>query len=144
MNAGFSDGTRVVVISDEAVFINGSIHEVELTLALAVLIVVAVIYLFLLSMRATLIPTVTIPIALIGVVACIYLAGFSMNIITLLALVLATGLVVDDAIIVLENIVRRRDMGLTPQAAAVVGTREVFFAVISTCLLYTSPSPRDS
>ncbi|WP_336739001.1 efflux RND transporter permease subunit [Aureimonas altamirensis] len=132
LNAGFSDGTRVVVISDEAVFINGSIHEVELTLALAVLIVVAVIYLFLLSMRATLIPTVTIPIALIGVVACIYLAGFSINIITLLALVLATGLVVDDAIIVLENIVRRRDMGLTPQAAAVVGTREVFFAVIST------------
>ncbi|MCM2503293.1 efflux RND transporter permease subunit [Aureimonas altamirensis] len=132
LNAGFRDGTRVVVISDEAVFINGSIHEVELTLALAVLIVVAVIYLFLLSMRATLIPTVTIPIALIGVVACIYLAGFSINIITLLALVLATGLVVDDAIIVLENIVRRRDMGLTPQAAAVVGTREVFFAVIST------------
>ncbi|KHJ55868.1 multidrug transporter AcrB [Aureimonas altamirensis] len=132
LNAGFSDGTRVVVISDEAVFINGSIHEVELTLALAVLIVVAVIYLFLLSMRATLIPTVTIPIALIGVVACIYLAGFSINIITLLALVLATGLVVDDAIIVLENIVRRRDMGLSPQAAAVVGTREVFFAVIST------------
>ncbi len=132
LNAGFRDGTRVVVISDEAVFINGSIHEVELTLALAVLIVVAVIYLFLLSMRATLIPTVTIPIALIGVVACIYLAGFSINIITLLALVLATGLVVDDAVIVLENIVRRRDMGLTPQAAAVVGTREVFFAVIST------------
>lgn len=132
LNAGFRDGTRVVVISDEAVFINGSLHEVQLTLGLAVLIVVAVIYLFLLSMRATLIPAVTIPIALIGVIACVWLVGFSINIVTLLALVLATGLVVDDAIIVLENIVRRRDLGLKPQAAAVLGTREVFFAVIST------------
>ncbi|KAA0972317.1 efflux RND transporter permease subunit [Aureimonas fodinaquatilis] len=132
LNAGFSDGTRIVLISDEAVFINGSIHEVQLTLGLAVMIVIAVIYLFLLSMRATLIPAATIPVALIGVIACIYLAGFSINIVTLLALVLATGLVVDDAIIVLENIVRRRDMGMSPQAAAVIGTREVFFAVIST------------
>jgi len=132
LNASLPEGTRIVVTSDEATFINGSIHEVELTLGLAVAIVVAVIYLFLMNFRATLIPTLTIPIALIGVVAGIYLVGFSLNIITLLALVLATGMVVDDAIIVLENIIRQRDMGMSIRAAAVIGTREVFFAVIST------------
>ena len=72
------------------------------------------------------------PVALIGTVAAIYLAGFSINILTLLALVLATGLVVDDAIVVLENIVRRRNEGMGPRAAAVLGTQEVFFAVIAT------------
>ncbi|WP_062203933.1 efflux RND transporter permease subunit [Aureimonas sp. AU12] len=132
LNASLPEGTRMVITSDEATFINGSIHEVELTLALAVVIVVAVIYAFLMNFRATLIPTLTIPIALIGVVAGIYLIGFSINIITLLALVLATGMVVDDAIIVLENIIRRRDMGMSVKAASVIGTREVFFAVVST------------
>ncbi|RIY02146.1 efflux RND transporter permease subunit [Aureimonas flava] len=132
LNASLPPGTRVIVTSDEATFINGSIHEVELTLALAVLIVVAVIYAFLMNFRATLIPTLTIPIALIGVVAGIYLVGFSVNIITLLALVLATGMVVDDAIIVLENIIRWRNRGMSVRAASVIGTREVFFAVIST------------
>ena len=69
------------------------------------------------------------PVAMIGTIAAIYLAGFSVNILTLLALVLATGLVVDDAIVVLENIVRRRNEGMGPRAAAVLGTQEVFFAV---------------
>ena len=132
INEQMTDGTQVLVTSDEAIFINGALTEVQVTLVLAVLIVIGVIYLFLLSMRATLIPALTIPIALVGVLAGIYLAGFSLNIITLLALVLATGLVVDDAIIVLENIVRRRAMGLGAQAAAVIGTREVFFAIVST------------
>ena len=72
------------------------------------------------------------PVALIGTIAAIYLAGFSINILTLLALVLATGLVVDDAIVVLENIVRRRNEGIGPRAAAVLGTQEVFFAVVAT------------
>ena len=99
---------------------------------LAVGIVVAIIFLFLLDWRATLIPTVTLPIALVGTFAAIYLAGFSVNILTLLALVLATGMVVDDAIVVLENIVRKRNEGMGPRAAAVIGTREVFFAVITT------------
>ena len=83
-------------------------------------------------MRATLIPGLALPVALIGTIAAIYLAGFSINILTLLALVLATGLVVDDAIVVLENIVRRRNEGMGPRAAAVLGTQEVFFAVIAT------------
>ncbi|WAJ29999.1 efflux RND transporter permease subunit [Antarcticirhabdus aurantiaca] len=132
MNRTLPDAVSIRVTSDDAIFINGAIHEVELTLIFAVLIVVAVIYAFLLNLRATLIPAVTMPVSLIAVIAAIYLAGFSINILTLLALVLATGLVVDDAIIVLENIVRRRDMGAKPQAAAVIGTREVFFAVIAT------------
>ena len=132
LNASLPEGVHVEVNSDDAIFINGAIDEVQLTLVLAVLIVTAVIFLFLLNLRATLIPAVTMPIALIGVIAFIYMAGFSINILTLLALVLATGLVVDDAIIVLENIVRRRDMGAAPRAAAVIGAREMFFAVVST------------
>src|SRR5690606_7947629 len=95
-------------------------------------IVLLVIFLFLQDWRATLIPGLAMPVALIGVIAAVYLAGFSINILTLLALVLATGLVVDDAIVVLENIVRRRNEGLGPRAAAVLGTREVFFAVVAT------------
>ncbi|WP_193176146.1 efflux RND transporter permease subunit [Oricola nitratireducens] len=126
------EGVEIRVTSDDATFIRGAIHEVRRTLLLSVAIVVAIIFLFLLDWRATLIPAVTLPIALLGTFAAIYLAGFSVNILTLLALVLATGMVVDDAIVVLENIVRKRNEGLGPRAAAVVGTREVFFAVIAT------------
>jgi HAE1 family hydrophobic/amphiphilic exporter-1 len=99
-----------------------------------VVIVVAVIDLFLRSFRATLIPTITMPVALIGALAAIYLAGFSINILTLLAIVLATGMVVDDAIVVLENIVRHRAEGMGPRAAAVIGTTQVFFAVVATTI----------
>ncbi|RYC12130.1 efflux RND transporter permease subunit [Ciceribacter ferrooxidans] len=126
------EGTELRVTSDDAVFIRGSIEEVVRSLVLAAVIVVAIIYLFLRDARATIIPAVTMPVALIGTAAAIYLAGFSINILTLLAVVLATGMVVDDAIVVLENIVRRRGQGLGPRAAAVLGTREVFFAVIAT------------
>ncbi|MEZ5668715.1 MAG: efflux RND transporter permease subunit [Alphaproteobacteria bacterium] len=123
---------RIDKSSDDAVFIEGAITEVTRTLLLSVLIVTAVIYVFVGSARATLIPVVTMPVALIGTVAAIWLLGFSVNILTLLALVLATGMVVDDAIVVLENIIRQRGLGARPRAAAVIGTREVFFAVIAT------------
>ncbi|TCA18306.1 efflux RND transporter permease subunit [Rhizobium leguminosarum bv. viciae] len=126
------EGTTIAITSDDAVFIQGAIHEVVLALVLAAVIVTAVIYLFLRDWRATLIPAVSMPVALIGTLAAIYMVGFSINILTLLAIVLATGLVVDDAIVVLENIVRRRAEGMGPRAAAVLGTREVFFAVIAT------------
>ncbi|WAP69532.1 efflux RND transporter permease subunit [Jiella pelagia] len=132
LNRTLPEGVHVEVTSDDATFINGALHEVQLAIGLAVVIVIAVIFLFLLNLRATFIPAVTMPIALIGVVSFIYVMGFSINILTLLALVLATGLVVDDAIIVLENIVRWRDMGVKPRAAAVIGAREMFFAVVST------------
>ena len=126
------EGMGIRINSDDAIFVKGAIHEVEVALGLSATIVLAVIYIFLLDWRATLIPGLAIPVALIGTIAAIYLAGFSINILTLLALVLATGLVVDDAIVVLENIVRRRNEGMGPRAAAVLGTQEVFFAVIAT------------
>jgi HAE1 family hydrophobic/amphiphilic exporter-1 len=85
------EGTEIKITSDDAVFIEGAIHEVEIALVVAVVIVTLVIYLFLLDWRATLIPTISMPIALIGTIAAIYMAGFSVNILTLLAIVLATG-----------------------------------------------------
>ena len=125
-------GVIIRASSDDSVFITGAVQEVARSLAIAVAAVIAIIFLFLLDWRATLIPALSIPVALIGTVAGIYLAGFSINILTLLALVLATGLVVDDAIVVLENITRHRGMGLGKGAAAVLGTQEVFFAVVAT------------
>ncbi|MDB5524181.1 MAG: acriflavin resistance protein [Rhizobium sp.] len=128
------EGMTIRVTSDDANFIRGAIKEVVVSLVLAVVIVVGVIFLFLRSWRATLIPTITMPVALIGALAAIYLAGFSVNILTLLAIVLATGMVVDDAIVVLENIVRHRAQGMGPRAAAVIGTQQVFFAVVATTI----------
>ncbi|MCK8778638.1 efflux RND transporter permease subunit [Rhizobium sp. NTR19] len=126
------EGTRLIVTSDDAIFIQGALHEVEIALALSASVVLLVIWLFLRDWRATLIPALTMPVALIGTLVAIYLIGFSINILTLLAIVLATGLVVDDGIVVLENIVRRRSEGMGPRAAAVLGTQEVFFAVLAT------------
>ncbi|HLQ19969.1 MAG TPA: efflux RND transporter permease subunit [Tabrizicola sp.] len=126
------EDVQMFVTSDSADFIDGAIHEVELALILSVLIVTAVIYLFLRDARATLIPVVAMPVAMVGTLAAVWLAGFSINIMTLLALVLATGIVVDDAIVVLENIVRRRSEGMGARAAAVLGAEQVFFAVIAT------------
>lgn len=127
-------GMSMRITSNDASFIRGAIQEVVLSLVLAVVIVVGVIYLFLRNLRATLIPTITMPVALIGTLAAIYLAGFSINILTLLAIVLATGMVVDDAIVVLENIVRYRASGMGARAAAVLGTTQVFFAVVATTI----------
>jgi HAE1 family hydrophobic/amphiphilic exporter-1 len=125
-------GVDIFITGDEAVFIEGAIHEVEIALGISVSVVLLIIFVFLLDWRATIIPGIALPIALIGSVAAIYMAGFSLNILTLLAFVLAAGLVVDDAIVVLENIVRRRNEGMGPRAAAVLGAEEVFFAVIAT------------
>ncbi len=126
------DDVRIFVTSDEATFVGGAVTEVLKTLGLALIIVIAMIFLFLRDARATLIPAITLPVALIGTIAAIYIVGFSVNILTLLALVLATGMVIDDAIVVMENIVRRRSQGLGARAAAVLGTRQVFFAVVTT------------
>ncbi len=132
LDKSLPDDINIFVTSDDAVFINGAITEVLKTLSLAVGIVVLVIFAFLRDVRATLIPALTMPVALIGTLAAIWIVGFSVNILTLLALVLATGLVVDDAIVVLENIVRRRSDGTGARAAAVLGTGQVFFAVVTT------------
>jgi HAE1 family hydrophobic/amphiphilic exporter-1 len=132
LNKTLPEGINLKITSDDATFIRGSIEEVIFTLGLATAIVIGIIYLFLRSLRVTFIPAITVPIALIGAFAAIWAAGFSINILTLLALVLATGMVVDDAIVVIENITRQRGLGLGPRAAAVLGTRQVFFAVLST------------
>ena len=129
---------ELVVIDDQAEFIRSSVTEVLFTLTLTILIVVGTIWLFIGSLRATLVPSVAIPVALVGTIAAIWVLGFSINILTLLALVLATGLVVDDAIVVLENIKRRRAQGLGARAAAVLGTRQVFFAVVTTTAVLVS------
>ncbi|KZL24924.1 efflux RND transporter permease subunit [Pseudovibrio sp. Ad37] len=123
---------EVNVSSDDATFIGGAIKEVVFSLFLSTSIVIGVMLLFLGSIRVTLIPAVTVPVALIGALVGIWLAGFSANVLTLLALLLATGMVVDDAIVVLENISKRVHKGQGPRAAAILGTREVFFAVITT------------
>ncbi len=123
---------EIQLTSDDAKFIRSSVEEVITSLGLTILLVIATLWVFIGSGRATIIPALAIPVALIGSVAVIWALGFSINILTLLALVLATGLIVDDAIVVSENIQRRRGMGLGARAAAVIGTREVFFAVVAT------------
>ena len=126
------------VTDDQATFIKSSVTQVLITLGLSIAIVIATIWLFMGSFRATLVPALAIPVALIGTIAALWLMGFSINILTLLALVLATGLVVDDAIVVLENIQRQRAEGMGARAAAVIGTRQVFFAVIATTAVLVS------
>ena len=132
------EGMDIEIGSDDAVFINQSIHEVLRALGIAVALVVLVIFAFLASARATLVPGVTIPVAVIGAFIGIYALGFSINVLTLLALILAIGLVVDDAIVVLENIQRRIELGESPLVAGVLGARQVTFAVIATSLTLTA------
>lgn len=119
---------------DESIFIRASIREVAITLAISVSLVILVIFMFLRSWRATLIPAVTIPVAVIGAFIGLGALGFSINVLTLLAVILAIGLVVDDAIVMLENIQRRIDEGEPPLLAAYRGARQVAFAIIATTL----------
>jgi len=126
------EGMEVIIGSDDALFISASIREVLIALGISLLLVVSVIILFLRSFKTALVPIVTIPVALIGCIAVIYALGFSINVITLLALLLAIGLVVDDAIVVLENIKRRVENGESAREAAIRGTRQVTFAVLAT------------
>ncbi|MBE1276121.1 multidrug efflux RND transporter permease subunit [Enterovibrio baiacu] len=125
---------KMNVLYDSTVAINESIHEVVKTIIEAALIVLVVITLFLGSFRAVLIPIITIPLSLIGVAMMMELFGFSLNLMTLLAMVLAIGLVVDDAIVVLENVDRHIKLGESPFRAAIIGTREIAVPVISMTL----------
>ena len=125
------EGMEVRVANDKSVFIAESIKNVYHTIGEAIVLVVLIIFLFLRSVRATLIPLVTIPVSLIGAFALMYAFGFTINTLTLLALVLAIGLVVDDAIVVLENIYRHVEGGMPPVKAARLGSREISFAVIA-------------
>jgi multidrug efflux pump len=132
------EGMKLQVAFDSSVFIERSIDAVYRTMAEAVLLVVAVIFVFLRSIRSTLIPFVTIPVSLVGAFFFLYLLGFSINVLTLLGVVLAIGLVVDDAIVVLENCHRHLEMGKPPAQAAADGSREIAFAVIAMSLTLTA------
>lgn len=126
------EGMELIAASDDTVFIKESIREVWRTLLVAAIFVVLTIYLFLGSLRAAVVPAAVVPVCLIGTFAVLAAFGFSINILTLLALVLTIGLVVDDSIVVLENIQRRVDLGEPPALASLRGGRQVFFAVIAT------------
>ncbi len=123
---------KLGIALDTTVGIKKAISEVEETVFLSFGLVVIVIFLFLRNWRSTLIPVIAIPISLISAFFIMYLAGFSINILTLLGIVLATGLVVDDAIVVLENIYQKVEQGMSPREAAFKGSEEIFFAIVST------------
>jgi len=132
INPTLPEGMEILIGSDDALFVGASIREVVNALLISLGLVVLVILLFLRSFRATLIPAITIPVSLVGAFVLIGAWGFSLNTLTLLALLLAIGLVVDDAIVVLENIQRRIENGETPLVAALKGARQVTFAVLAT------------
>jgi multidrug efflux pump len=131
IHASLPEGMQVDVAYDSSVFIAKSIDAVFHTILEATVLVVLVIFFFLRNLRATLIPIVTIPVSLIGAFALMYLFGFSINTLTLLAMVLAIGLVVDDAIVMLENIYRHIEEGVPPFQAAIRGAKEIGFAVVA-------------
>ncbi len=139
LNATLPAGMEIRQSYDSSVFVRGAIAEVYKTLAIAIGLVILVIFLFLGSVRATLVPAVTVPVSIVATFIVLYGLGFSVNILTLLALVLAIGLVVDDAIVVLENVHRRMEQyGETRLVAAYRGTRQVGFAVVATSVVLVS------
>src|SRR5690606_37416814 len=138
MQSALPAGATLSVSIDNAVSIEAALREVLIAVAFALASVLAVIYLFLGNLRATLIPAVTIPVSVIASVSVMYALGYTVNVLTLLGLVLAIGLVVDDAIVVLENVHRRTELGEPPLLAAITGTREIGFAVVATTLTLAS------
>lgn len=129
---------KIKVGYDNTQFIRNSIKEVKDTIYIAFALVVIIIYFFLRSWRATLIPILVIPVSLIGSFFIMYLAGYSINVLTLLAIVLAIGIVVDDAIVVMENIYVKVENGLSPVEAGLAGSKEIYFAIISTTITLIS------
>ncbi len=131
INKTLPEGMKLTISYDSSVFIEESTQKVFVTIVEAILLVAMVIFLFLRNVRATLIPLVTIPISLIGTFTLLYAAGFTINVLTLLAMVLAIGLVVDDAIVVLENIYRNMEKGMSAFEASLVGSKEIGFAIVA-------------
>ncbi|HEX2922208.1 MAG TPA: efflux RND transporter permease subunit [Bacteroidales bacterium] len=132
------EDVKVDVNYDNTEYIRSSIKEVEDTIYIAFALVVIIIYVFLRSWRATLIPILVIPVSLVGSFFIMYLAGFSINVLTLLAIVLAIGIVVDDAIVVMENIYVKVEAGMNPKEAGLRGSKEIYFAIISTTITLIS------
>jgi multidrug efflux pump len=121
----------VAVLTDRTITIRASVHDVQIELTFAVVLVVVVIFLFIGDLRATIIPSLSVPLSLVGTLAVMYLLGYSLNNLSIMALVIATGFVVDDAIVMIENIARYIEKGDTPLQAALKGSSEIFFTVVS-------------
>ncbi len=127
-------GIDVEVLYDRSEVIRDSVHEVQFTLVLALVLVIMVIFLFLRNLSATVIPAAALPMSIIGTFSVMYLFGFSLDTLSLLALTLCVGFVVDDAIVMLENIARHLEMGKTPLQATLEGSREIAFTILSMTL----------
>ena len=131
LQASIPPAMRLSILMDRTITIRSSIQGIEFTLVLAVCLVILVVFVFLRDVRATLIPSVAVPISLIGTFGVMYLAGYSIDNLSLMAMTIATGFVVDDAIVVIENITRYREQGMAPREAALRGAREIGFTVLS-------------
>ena len=134
LQAAIPASIHLSVLSDRTTTIRASVREIEITMMISIALVILVVFLFLRTPRATLIPAVAVPVSLIGTFAVMYLLGFSLDNLSLMALTVATGFVVDDAIVVIENVSRHLEQGLGPMAAAVAGAREIGFTVVSISL----------
>src|SRR5581483_277773 len=131
IKAGLPAGLDLTVVTDRTNTIRSSVSDVEFELALAVALVVLVIFLFLRNIPATVIPSLSVPLSIVGTFAAMYLAGFSLNNLSLMALTIATGFVVDDAIVMIENIARYIEQGEPPLQAALKGAEQIGFTIVS-------------
>src|SRR5205823_9092331 len=134
LKASISPSIDLSVVLDRTTTIRESVHDVEIALALSIVLVVLVVFVFLRNWRTTFIPSVAVPISLIGTFAVMYLAGYSLDNLSLMALAIATGFVVDDAIVVIENITRHMEQGKKPLEATLAGASEIGFTVLSISL----------
>jgi multidrug efflux pump len=131
LHADIPAAINMAVVLDRSTTIRASLHDVEITLMISIILVTLVVFVFLRSARATIIPAVAVPVSLVGTFAVMYLLNFSLNNLSLMALTIATGFVIDDAIVVLENITRHQEAGMAPMEAALQGSREIGFTVLS-------------
>ncbi len=131
LKASIPAGINVTVVMDRTTTIRASVDDVEITLAISVILVILVVFFFLRNVRATLIPSVAVPVSLIGTFAVMYVLGYSLDNLSLMALTISTGFVVDDAIVVIENIARYLEQGMSPMQASLRGAREIGFTVLS-------------
>jgi len=134
MKKDLPEDVTVETVFDNTKFVRASINEVQDTIFVAFILVIIIIFLFLRDWRVTLIPIVAIPVSLVGAFFIMYLAGFSINVLSMLAIVLSVGLVVDDAIVMTENIYQKIEAGMSPRRAGIEGSKEIFFAIISTTI----------
>ncbi|NDV47882.1 efflux RND transporter permease subunit [Paludibacter sp. 221] len=134
MQKDLPEDVKLGIAFDNTKFIRASINEVQETIYIAFILVIIIIFMFLRDWRVTLVPVMVIPVSLVGAFFVMYVAGFSINVLSMLAVVLAVGLVVDDAIVVTENIYLKIEHGMTPRRAGIEGSKEIFFAVVSTTI----------